>query len=115
MISSNILIILTIQTFNVIIIHFLRFTRPYNLQIFTFILYIMINNNFYKQLGLNIKKKREILGLTQQELADKTSISLNHIGKIEVAFSKPSLETVLKIATALNITVSDLCNFKDIS
>lgn len=72
----------------------------------------MANDKFYKQLGINIKKKREILGLTQQELADKTGIFLNHIGKIEVAFSKPSLEAVIKIAIALNITVSDLCNFK---
>ena len=72
----------------------------------------MINDDFYKQLGINIKKKREILGLTQQELADKTEISLNHIGKIEVAFSKPSLEAIIKIATTLNITVSELCKFE---
>lgn len=72
----------------------------------------MINDDFYKQLGINIKKRREILNLTQQELADKTGISLNHIGKIEVAFSKPSLETVIKIADTLNITVSELCNFE---
>ena len=92
---------------------YLRYNKPYTLQIFTFILYVMINDNFYKQLGANIKTKRELLNLTQQELADKTGISLNHIEKIEVAFSKPSLETVLKIANVLNITVSKLCNFKD--
>lgn len=72
----------------------------------------MINDDFYKQLGINIKKKREILGLTQQELADKTGISLNHVGKIEVAFSKPSLDAIIKIATTLNITVSELCKFE---
>ncbi|MBR1680901.1 helix-turn-helix transcriptional regulator [bacterium] len=72
----------------------------------------MINDNFYKLLGINIKNKRETLSFTQQDLADKTGISLNHIGKIEVAFSKPSLDCIIKIAEALNITVSELCNFQ---
>ena len=44
---------------------------------------------FYKQLGLNIKKRRQQRGLTQQQLADKVGIGLNFMGKIEVAFSKP--------------------------
>ena len=69
----------------------------------------MINNNFYENLGKNIKNRRMALGLSQQELADKVNLSLNFIGKIEVAFSKPSLESVIKIAEALNVTVSDLC------
>ena len=72
----------------------------------------MINDNFYKVLGVNIKNKRNSLGLSQQELADKVNLSLNFIGKIEVAFSKPSLETVIKIANALGVTVSELCKEK---
>ncbi len=71
-----------------------------------------MNSNFYKNLGKNIKIKRKELDLSQQELADKAGISLNFIGKIEVAFSKPSLDTVIKIANALEITVSELCNFE---
>ena len=46
--------------------------------------------NFYKQLGKNIKVRRKEVGLTQQQLADKMGIGLNFMGKIEVAFSKPS-------------------------
>ena len=71
----------------------------------------MLNNNFYINLGLNIKKHRQLLGISQQELADKTGLSLNFIGKIEVAFSKPSTDTIIKIAEALNLTVSQLTNF----
>ena len=71
-----------------------------------------MNSNFYKNLGKNIGIKRKELGLSQQQLADKTGISLNFMGKIEVAFSKPSLDTVIKIANALETTVSELCNFK---
>ena len=71
-----------------------------------------LNNNFHQNLGLNIKKKRKELGISQQELADRTNLSLNFIGKIEVAFSKPSLDTVIDIAEALGVTVSELCNFE---
>ena len=69
----------------------------------------MINDNFFVQLGINIKKYRNLQNLTQQELADKAGITLNHLGKIEVAYSRPSLDTIIDIANAFNITVSELC------
>lgn len=62
-------------------------------------------------LGKNIKTRRKELGLTQQELADILDMSLNFIGKIEVAFSKPSLDTLIEIAKALDTTVSELTKF----
>lgn len=52
-----------------------------------------------------------MLGLTQQQLADKMNISLNFMGKIEVAFSNPSLDTLIDFASALNTSVSELTNF----
>ncbi len=67
--------------------------------------------NFYTELGKNIKKRRKELGLTQQELADRLNMSLNFVGKIEVAFSKPSLDTLIEIAKALDTTVSKLTDF----
>ena len=70
----------------------------------------MKNSDFYLNLGKNIKLIRNSLGMSQQDLADKVNLSLNFIGKIEVAFSRPSLDTVIKIADALNVTVSELCN-----
>lgn len=72
-----------------------------------------MHNNFYINLGKNIKKKRKELSLTQQDLADKLGISLNFMGKIEVAFSKPSLDTLIKIAQNLDTTVSELSNFEE--
>ena len=71
----------------------------------------MIHSDFYKLLGQNISKRRRELGLTQQELAEKLDISLNFMGKIEVAFSKPSLDTLISIENCLDISVSDLCKF----
>ena len=72
----------------------------------------MKNSDFYLNLAKNIKLIRNSLGMSQQDLADKVNLSLNFIGKIEVAFSRPSLDTVIKIADALNVTVSELCNFE---
>lgn len=69
--------------------------------------------DFYTELGKNIKKRRKELKLTQEELAVKLNMSLNFIGKIEVAFSKPSLDTLINIAEALNTTVCDLTNFQE--
>ena len=68
-------------------------------------------SKFYVELGKNIKKRRKELGYTQQELADKMKISLNFMGKIEVAFSKPSLDTLIELADKLETTVSQLTKF----
>ena len=70
-----------------------------------------MNIDFYKKIKKNIKKRMKELGLTQQELADKLNISLNFMGKIEVAFSKPSLDTLIEIADKLEIPVYELVKF----
>ncbi len=70
-----------------------------------------MNKNIYKKLGKNIKSRRMELGLTQQELADKINKGLNFVGKIEIAFSKPSFDTVIDIADALEIKLKDLFDF----
>lgn len=66
---------------------------------------------FYEKLGKNIKRYRESAKITQQMLADKVGKSLNFIGKIEVNYSRPSLDTVIDIADALDISVSELTKF----
>lgn len=71
-----------------------------------------MNKDFYKKLGLKIKKLRKEKNLTQQELADKIGKGLNFMGKIEIAFSKPHLDTLIDIAEALDVTVSELTNFE---
>lgn len=72
----------------------------------------MINDDFYIKLGNNIKNKRESLGITQQQLADIVGVGINHLGKIEVAYSKPSLDLLIAIAEALKVTVSQLSKFE---
>ena len=58
---------------------------------------------FYKKLGVRIKQLRENAGLTQEKLAEKSGISLDYMGKIEVCINKPGLKTILKLANALKV------------
>ena len=71
----------------------------------------MNKHQIYKNLGINIKTARKMRGYTQQELADRAGVSLQFIGKIETAFSKPSFDTIIDISYALNISPAELLNF----
>ena len=53
---------------------------------------------------MNIKERREELDLSQKELAEKAGISQSFLCDIEQGRSKPSIDTALKIAEALNIS-----------
>ena len=65
----------------------------------------------YKSLGKNIKKLRLMAGLKQSDLAEKCNCSDSHIGQIERSDSIPSLDMVIRIANALNVSVDQLvCN-----
>lgn len=66
---------------------------------------------FYKKLGTKIKFFREQAGMTQEKLAEKSGISLDYLGKIEVCINKPGLKTILKIANALKIEPFKLFKF----
>ena len=52
-----------------------------------------------------------LIGTIFNTLGDKLNISLNFMGKIEVAFSKPSLDTLIEIADKLDISVSELVKY----
>lgn len=58
----------------------------------------------YKELGGRIAKRRKVLNLTQDDVAEATGLSNNHISNIENNHSIPSIETLIKICEALDIT-----------
>mgnify|MGYP005775052905 FL=1 len=66
---------------------------------------------FYRNIGKKIKTLREQAGLTQEKLAEKSGISLDYLGKIEVCINKPGLKTILKIANALKIEPFKILKF----
>lgn len=60
------------------------------------------------ELGKIIKSKRELKGLTQLELAEKSGVDRNYIGMLERGERNPSYLSLLKIAKGLNIQVYNL-------
>jgi len=63
-------------------------------------------------LGYNVKRLREILGVKQEDLAERLQLSQQSISKIE---NKEELdnETLAKVANALNIPEDAIRNFTD--
>lgn len=56
-------------------------------------------------LGNIVKERRDLRGLTQQELADKAGLSKVTIGQIERGNAEPSTGTLSKIAQALDCSI----------
>ncbi|MBR3889867.1 helix-turn-helix transcriptional regulator [bacterium] len=65
----------------------------------------------YKSIGMRIKYLREKKNLTQDKLAEKTGLSIDYIGKIEVNINKPGLRALIKISNALDVHIKELFNF----
>lgn len=61
----------------------------------------------------NIRKLREIKGLSQEKLARLADVANNTIVKIEAGKNQnPTLDTLNKIAKALEVTIDNLANNK---
>ena len=59
-------------------------------------------------IGSRIRRLREAKGFTQEELADSVGMMRSNISRIEAAKHRPTLETLEKIAQALDVSVADL-------
>ena len=57
----------------------------------------------YKQIGKRIAKRRNVLDMTQAELAEKADLSATYTGNVERG-ATCSIETLMKICTALEVT-----------
>ena len=62
----------------------------------------------YHAIGLRIRVARKNKGLSQQSLAELSSVEPSNISHIERGATKLSLPTIVKIANALDVTVDDL-------
>ena len=61
------------------------------------------------QIGKNIKKLRKQKGLSQDRLSKLADISYNTVIKLESGgIINPSIDTLQKLAKALNVSVDDL-------
>jgi transcriptional regulator with XRE-family HTH domain len=60
-------------------------------------------------IGKNLRSLRKKKGFSQERLARLADISLNTLTKIESGFAKkPTIQTVVKVARALNVSIEDL-------
>ena len=59
-------------------------------------------------LGQIIREKREALGLTQIEVAEKAGLDRNYIGMVERGERNPSYLSLIQIASGINMSVDQL-------
>ena len=62
-------------------------------------------------LGGRIKELRKARALSQDALSERIGIDPKHVSRIEVGKSYPSLDTLEKIAVALNVEIKDIFEF----
>lgn len=58
----------------------------------------------YEALGRRVRQQRKLLKMTQEELASAAEVSTSYIGHIERGLKRCSLETLIGISNALNVT-----------
>jgi len=63
----------------------------------------MINDDLQKKFGDKIKKLRNNCGLSQEELAHKSGLHRTQISLIENGQRCPRLDTIYKLASALQV------------
>lgn len=58
--------------------------------------------------GTRIKELRELAGLTQLQLSEKSGVSQEHICRLENDKFTPNVKTADRIAGALGVTLMDI-------
>jgi len=74
----------------------------------------LVKDKYSKRLrsfGTHLKKLRKTKGFSLEELADYGSLSYNSLSRIENGLLNPTLATLIAIADALKVSMSDLCDF----
>ena len=58
-----------------------------------------------REIGARVKAARKNLGLTQGQLAERIDLSENAVAKLENGFMAASLQTLVKLANELGVTM----------
>jgi transcriptional regulator with XRE-family HTH domain len=58
--------------------------------------------------GREVRRRREALGLTLEQLAERADLTPNYVGSVETGKRDPSLSTVLALAKGLNVPPAEL-------
>jgi len=69
----------------------------------------MSNKNSISKIGKNIRRIRKEKGISQDRLSKRADLALNTIVNIELGEnSNPTIETLKKIADALEVSIEEL-------
>ena len=68
----------------------------------------VLKNKILKKLAINIKHKRSLANITQEELAFDIGIDRSYITAIEIGAKSPSIYTLYLIAKRLGTSLKDL-------
>ena len=58
--------------------------------------------------GQAVRRRRTALGLSQEELADRSGLHRTYISQLERAVKSPSIQKVEQLATALKVAAGEL-------
>ena len=72
------------------------------------------NDKISTKIGLKIVLERTKRKLSQEKLAELSDLSKNSLGAIERGTSSPSIDTLDRIAAALEIELSELVKVKSV-
>lgn len=64
--------------------------------------------NFIREFGLEVRRKRHKLGISQEKLAEKANIHRTYISSIELGKVDLGIGVAYKIAKALNLPLNSL-------
>lgn len=67
--------------------------------------------NLTGQMGARIKALRKSRRLSQERLAEKSDITPKYLSRLEVGQQSPSVETLARLADALDVELWELCDF----
>lgn len=64
--------------------------------------------NVAERFGENLVRVRKLSRMSQDDLAERSTLNRTHIGLLEHGKRLPRLDTLVKLAAALEVSVNDL-------
>lgn len=62
-------------------------------------------------LAANVRQKRRLLGLSQEELAHRVGVDVRYLGGIEREQENPSLKILIALGHALGVSLPELFDY----
>lgn len=70
-----------------------------------------MSKKLYERIGGKIRGFRKLAGLTQEQLAEKAELSIRFIADIEQGNAKPTLDSLEKLSSALEVKIEECFQF----